>query len=154
MTQTLSPSDTGEIRRDPGETTTNLMFVLNPPSFRRPDATTELPIIDGGCRTVVPNDEDFEPSRPIPHPDPLPPPPPPTPNDMAAAQPIGPLKRVLTDAEQDRYGVFAERRSVRIEEYRLDGRTPGYSRRHAKPSRWALVRATVAAGWAIVRDAL
>lgn len=80
MTQTLSPRDTGEIRlADPGQTTTNLTYVTHAPLYRRPDATTELPVIDGGCRTVVPNDEDFDPGTSVPMPDPLPLPPPPTP---------------------------------------------------------------------------
>lgn len=64
MTDTLirnEPHDTGEIpRTEPGQTTTNLTYLTQAPAFRRPDATFKVSIIEGGCRTVVPNDEDFE----------------------------------------------------------------------------------------------
>lgn len=79
MTDTLlKPDDTGEIpRRDPGQTTTNLTWVTQAPALRRPDATFKVEIIEGGCRTVVPNDEDFT-TAPV-EPPKLPPPPPPAP---------------------------------------------------------------------------
>lgn len=64
MTDVLirDPNESGEIPlyREPGQTTTNLTWVTQAPAFRRPDATFKVEIIEGGCRTVVPNDEDFE----------------------------------------------------------------------------------------------
>lgn len=90
------PSDTGEIPRPVGEKTLRIVGEatqrLNPmiatapfPALRRSDATGEIPhynvggLINGGCRTVVPNDEDFvrpgQPVAPAPEPTPAPAPP-------------------------------------------------------------------------------
>lgn len=108
MTDTLidEVNDTGEIpRTDPGQTTRNLTPYLNlPPALRRPDATFELAVIDGGCRTVVPNDEDFRPSAPStpPGPDPLPPPPPPTPKRSVLY--VMPKRRPFAYAGRHRHG--------------------------------------------------
>lgn len=66
-------NDTGEIRHEPGQKTTNLTYITQGPALRRPDATFEIPVIDA---------EPFQsdtPRRTQPNPDPLPPPPPPTP---------------------------------------------------------------------------
>lgn len=92
MTDTLirnEPHDTGEIpRTEPGQTTTNLTWVTQAPAFRRPDATFKVAIIEGGCRTVVPNDEDFT-TAPV-EPPKLPPPPPPAPkvDDLSVGEVI------------------------------------------------------------------
>lgn len=107
----LKPEDTGDIPRTDavGEGTRNLApYVRNlPPTqvLRRANATGEIPLyvpaglinneptavlaLIGGCRTVVPNDEDFvRPGQPgYPNPDPLPPPPPPKPSDVWEAAP-------------------------------------------------------------------
>lgn len=88
------PDDTGEIPRPVGEKTLRIVVGeatqrLNPmiatapfPALRRSDATGEIPhynvggLINGGCRTVVPNDEDFvrpgQPVAPAPEPTPVP----------------------------------------------------------------------------------
>lgn len=87
---TRDPNESGEIPlyREPGQTTTNLTWVTQAPAFRRPDATFKVAIIEGGCRTVVPNDEDFT-TAPV-EPPKLPPPPPPAPkvDDLSVGEVI------------------------------------------------------------------
>jgi hypothetical protein len=102
MTQTLSP-DTGEIPRiDPGQTTTRLseakteiLSYASVASYRRPDATGEIPSLSGPL-----------PPRPMPPIPPLPAPP----KDMAAAQPIFPLERVAGADEAQVLELIGRRR--------------------------------------------
>lgn len=83
----LKPDDTGEIpRTEPGQTTTNLTWVTQPPAFRRPDATFKPAIIEGGCRTVVPEDAPEEFTTAPAEPPKLPPPPPPKVDDQQSAE--------------------------------------------------------------------
>jgi hypothetical protein len=93
MTQTLSPEDTGEIRTRPAATdpqaeTQNLAAhmkaYLDPPSYRRPD----VPAVAWGPTAPPP-----PPLPPIPQPSPNGPPKPAA--DLAAAQPLHPLERVI-----------------------------------------------------------
>lgn len=86
----LKPEDTGDIPRTDavGEGTRNLApYVRNlpPTNVLRLYFTNELPLYvpTGGCRTVVPNDEDFQRPGTPPPPRPLPAPgPPPKPSGM------------------------------------------------------------------------
>lgn len=122
---TRDPNDTGEIP-PVGETTERLNpFLLH---------TEVFPIV---LRRSTAVEEDFLP-RPTgpntpPGPDPLPPPPPPTPREMAAAQPIAPLERVLGPYD----------------------RPVGYVGRHwAKPRWYSPLVEAVALGWARVRRSM
>lgn len=141
------PHDTGEIpRTEPGQTTRNLTWVTQAPAFRRPDATFELAIIEGGCRTVVPNDEDFRPGPPgtPPGPDPLPPPPPPKVDDQHSAEIV--WAQGLADSVFDAHERWTST-------WRPTVRTPGYVGRHRKVSRWDRVRVALAIAWAPIRGA-
>jgi hypothetical protein len=90
VTDLLSPEDTGEITRiDTGDDTQNLAghtAFLDLPSYRRPDATGEIPVVDAWG-------PDAPPPPPLPQPSPNPPPKPAA--DLAAAQPLFPLERVV-----------------------------------------------------------
>jgi hypothetical protein len=147
MTDTLlKPDDTGEIRlRDPGQTTMNLAPYAAglPPVLRRPDATTELPIIDGGCRTVVPNDEDFT-TAPA-EPPKLPPPPPPAP--QVDDRPLAVVEEIIWAA------AALHPRDMPV----------AYVGRHRKPEdmpatvpagRFGGLRSVLASAWARVRRAM
>jgi hypothetical protein len=143
MTDTLlKPDDTGEIpRRDPGQTTRNLTPYLDlPPAFRRPDATTELPVIEGGCRTVVPNDEDFDPGPTVPHPDPLPPPPPPTPK--VDDRPLSPGEEIVWDAAAEPVAYVGRHR------------TPDDMPADVLPGRFGALRSVLASAWARIRRSM
>lgn len=83
-------NDTGEIRHEPGQKTTNLTYITQGPALRRPDATFEIPVIDA---------EPFQsdtPRRTQPNPDPLPPPPPPTP--VVDDRPLSDGEEIVWDA--------------------------------------------------------
>jgi hypothetical protein len=115
------PDDTGEIPRPVGEKTLrlvgegtqNLAPYVNglPPALRRPTVTLPIYVPIGGCRTVVPNDEDFvrpgQPAAPAPEPTPEPKP---TVDD-----------RALSDGE-DVIWSYAP--------------APRHIGRHRRPSRW------------------
>lgn len=116
----LRPEDTGEIPTGVGEHTANLAPYAGglPPAFRRPTAV--LTLIEGrGCRTVVPNDEDFvRPGQPVaPAPEPTPAPKP-TVDD-----------RALADGE-DVVWSYAP--------------APRHIGRHRRPSRWDWLTVPVA----------
>lgn len=97
-TETLSPHDTGEIRRpdlDLGETRVLNAYAAGLPPTRRPEALpidrTEEIRIPRTIGIVAPFQEPGQPRPPAP----LPTPPPPRPRvDQGAAQPIAPLERV------------------------------------------------------------
>jgi hypothetical protein len=132
---TRDPNDTGEIPiAEPGQTTRNLTWITQAPALRRPDATFKTGVVEGGCRTVVPNDEDFDSGPIVPLPDPLPAPPPPAPKVD---------DRPLSDGEEVAW----------TSTWRPTVRTPGYVGRHRKVSRWDRVRVALAIAWAPIRGA-
>jgi hypothetical protein len=132
----LKPDDTGEIPiAEPGQTTRNLTWITQAPALRRPAATFKTDIVDGGCRTVVPNDEDFESpdelQGPQPKPRPLP-----APKPKVDDRPLSPGEEIVWTST-----------------WRPTVRTPGYVGRHRKVSRWDRVRVALAIAWAPIRNA-